>query len=112
MDKELMEAKAVIEECFRWRARRAGLEGTLPVGRPMTEQEIDDLSERLRDGIGSRAKHSKKIEEMTIVDMEAEIRETNAIIKKRRKVGTGLLPMPLALLYVPDGKLGGQVHRL
>jgi hypothetical protein len=58
MDKELMEAKAAVEECFRRRARRAELEGTLPVGRPMTEQEIDDLSERLGDGIRSRAKRS------------------------------------------------------
>jgi hypothetical protein len=35
MDKELLEAKAAVEECFRRRARRAGLEGTLPGGRPM-----------------------------------------------------------------------------
>jgi hypothetical protein len=33
-DKELLEAKAAVEECFRRRARRAGLEGTLPVGGP------------------------------------------------------------------------------
>jgi hypothetical protein len=98
MDKELMEAKAAVEECFRRRVRRAGLEGMLPTGRPMTEQEIDDLSERLGDGVGSRAKRGREIEEMTIVDMEAEIREFNAIIRKRRRAGTGLLPMPLALL--------------
>ncbi len=30
--------------------------------------------------------------------MEAEIRETNAMIRRRRRVGTGLLTMPLALL--------------
>jgi hypothetical protein len=71
MDKELQEAKAAVEECFRRRARRAGLEGTLPVGRPITEQEIDNLSERLGDGIGSRSKRSRKIEERTIEDMEA-----------------------------------------
>ncbi len=35
---------------------------------------------------------------MTIEDMEAELRETNAVIMKRRRAGTGLLPMPLALL--------------
>ncbi len=35
---------------------------------------------------------------MTIEDMEAEMRETNAAIKKRRRAGRGLLPMPLALL--------------
>jgi hypothetical protein len=35
---------------------------------------------------------------MTIEDMEAEIRKTNAVIRKRRRAGTGLLPMPLAVL--------------
>jgi hypothetical protein len=97
-DKELLEAKAAVEECYRQRARRAGLEGTLPVGRPMTEKEIDNLGEQLGDGVGGRAKRSREIEEMTIEDMEAEIRETNALIRKRRRRGVGLLPMPLALL--------------
>jgi hypothetical protein len=98
MEKELEEAKAAVEECFRRRAKRAGLEGTLPVGRPMTEREIDELSELLGDGIRSRAKRGREIEEMTIEDTEAEIWETNAMIRKRRRAGTGLLPMPLALL--------------
>ncbi len=60
-----------MEECFRWRAKRAGLEETLPVGRPMMEREIDMLGEALGDGTGSRAKRRKQIEEMTIEDMEA-----------------------------------------
>jgi hypothetical protein len=98
MEKELEEAKAAVEECFCRRAKRAGREETLPVGRPMTEREIDTLSEALGDGIGSRAKRRKEIEEMTIEDMEAEIRETNAVIRKRRRAGAGLLPMLLALL--------------
>jgi hypothetical protein len=34
---------------------------------------------------------------MTIEDMEAEIRETNTMIRRRRRAGTGVLPMPLAL---------------
>jgi hypothetical protein len=97
-DKELLEAKAAVQECYRRRARRAGLEGTLPVGRPMTEKEIDDLSERLGDGVGGRVKRSREIEEMTIEDMEAEKRETNALIRKRRRRGMGLLPMLLAML--------------
>ncbi len=52
MDKVLLEAKAAVEECFRRRARTAG---PLPVGRSMTEKEIDDLSERLGDGFGGKA---------------------------------------------------------
>jgi hypothetical protein len=46
-DVELQQAKAEVEECYRRRARRAGLEDTLPEGRPMTEQEIEDLQRRL-----------------------------------------------------------------
>jgi hypothetical protein len=53
MEKELEEAKAAVEECYRRRARRAGLEGTLPAGRPMTEGELDMLSEILGDGAGA-----------------------------------------------------------
>ncbi len=48
-DRELLQAKADVEECYRRRARRAGLEETLPVGRPMTDEEINDLSQRLGD---------------------------------------------------------------
>jgi hypothetical protein len=98
MEKELEEAKAVVEECFHRRAKRAGLEGTLSAGRHMTERELEMLGEALGDRTGSRAKRRKEIEEMTIEDMEAEIGETNAVIRKRRREGTGLLPMPLALL--------------
>jgi hypothetical protein len=98
MEKELEEAGAAVEECYRQRAARAGLDGMLPTGRPMTEREIDTLSEALGDGTGSRAKRRRQIEEMTIEDMEAEIWETNMAIRKRRRAGRSLLPMPLALL--------------
>jgi hypothetical protein len=101
---DLLQAKADVEECYRRRARRAGLEGTLPVGRPMTEEEVSDLRERLGDWgpaneFGSREKKcSREVVEMTIEEMEAEIRETNALIRQRRRRGVGLLSMPLALL--------------
>jgi hypothetical protein len=39
-DQELQQAKADVEECYRRRARRAGLEETLPVGRPMTTRRL------------------------------------------------------------------------
>ncbi len=37
-DQKLQQARAEMEECYRRRARRAGLEDTLPVGRPIWEQ--------------------------------------------------------------------------
>jgi hypothetical protein len=98
MEKELEEAKAAVEDCYRSRARRAGLKGALPAGRPMTDGELDMLSEILGDGAGSRAKRRREVEEMTIEEMDAELRETKMEIRKRRRAGTGLLPMPLALL--------------
>jgi hypothetical protein len=39
-DQELQQAKADVEECYRRRARRAELEETLPVGRPMMDEEM------------------------------------------------------------------------
>ncbi len=42
-DQELQQARADMEECYCRRARRAGLEDSLPEGRPMTEEEIENL---------------------------------------------------------------------
>jgi hypothetical protein len=65
MDQELWQARVDMEECYRRRARRAGLEESLPVGRPMTEEEIEDLQWQLGDfgaagGYGSRGKKRSK----------------------------------------------------
>jgi hypothetical protein len=98
MEKELEEAKAAVEECYRRRARRAGLEGALPVGRPMSDRELNMLSELLGDETGCRAKRRREVEEMTIEEMEAELREVKVEIRKRRTACTGWLPMTLALL--------------
>jgi hypothetical protein len=53
---EVQEAEAAVDACYRRRARRAGLGDMLPTGRPMTEKELDDLSERLGDRLGARAR--------------------------------------------------------
>jgi hypothetical protein len=50
MKKELEEAEAAFVECYR---RRAWLEGVLPVGRPMSERELNTLSELLGDEVGA-----------------------------------------------------------
>jgi hypothetical protein len=48
-DQELQQARADMEECYRRRAQRAGLEESLPVGWPMMEEEIEDLQWQLGD---------------------------------------------------------------
>jgi hypothetical protein len=97
MGEELKEAEAAVEACYRRRARRAGLAEILPTGRPLSEKELDTLSELLGDGIGARARHMREIEEMTVEEMEAELGEVKSEIKRRRRAGTGWLPLTLAL---------------
>ncbi len=93
-----------MEECFRRRARRAGLEESLPADRPMTEEEVEDLQWQLGDfgpasGHGSRGKKlSKEVIDITIEEMEAEIQETNEAIRKRRRKSPGLMLKPLWML--------------
>ncbi len=104
-DQELQQARAEMEECYRRRARRAGLEDSLPVGRPMTDEEIEDLQWQLGDfgpvgGYGSRGKKrsQQEVTDMTIEEMEAEIQETNEAIRERRRQGLGLMLKPLWML--------------
>jgi hypothetical protein len=109
-DADLMQAKADVEECYRRRARRAGLEGTLQVGRIMTEEEINDLSERLGDwgpasGFRSRGmKHSREVVAMTIEEMEAEIRETE------EEKGSGATTDAASTLDVPGGDASRRIY--
>jgi hypothetical protein len=81
---ELQQAQAEMEDCYRRRARRVGLEDTLPQGRPMTEQEIEDLQWRLGDfgptdghGCRGRKRSQQDVIDITIEEMEAELQETN-----------------------------------
>ncbi len=97
MREEIKEAEAAVEACYRRRARMAGLAEMLPTGRPLSEKELDTLSELLGDGIGARARGRREIEEMTVEEMEAELGEVKSEIKRRR-AGTGWLPLTLALL--------------
>jgi hypothetical protein len=114
-DQELQQAKADVEECYRHRARRAGLEETLPVGRSMTDEEIDDLKWQLGDfgpakGYGSRGtKRGKEVIDMTIEEMEAEIQETNELIRKRRRRSLGLMLKPLWMLTAVTCLMGSPV---
>jgi hypothetical protein len=114
---ELQQAKAEKEDCYRRRARRAGLEDTLPEGRPMTEQEIEDLQWRLgdfgpTDGHGSRGRKRSQqdVIGMTIEEMEAELQETNEAIRKRRRRTSGLMLKPLWVLTALAYLAGGPVE--
>jgi hypothetical protein len=97
MREEIKEAEAAVDACYRRWARRVGLGELLPVGRPMTEGELDSLSELLGDGIGARAKRRKEIEQMTLAEMEAKLGGVQAEIKRRRSAGAGWLPLTLML---------------
>jgi hypothetical protein len=115
-DQELQQSKADVEECYRRRgARRAGLEETLPVGRPMTDEEIDDLKWQLGDfgpanGYGSRGtKRGREVVDMMIEEMEAEIQETNELIRRRRRRGLGLMLKPLWMLTMLACLMGSPV---
>ncbi len=48
-DTEMQQARTETDECYRRRARRVGLEDTLPVGWLMTDEEIEDLQWQLGD---------------------------------------------------------------
>jgi hypothetical protein len=103
MQEEVKEAEAAVDACYQRRARRAGLGGMLPVDRPMTEEELDNLSEQLGDGIGSRARRRKEVEQMTLAEMEAELGGVQTEIKRRRSTGAGWLPLSLMLLLCISG---------
>ncbi len=105
MQEEVKEADAAVDACYRRRARRAGLGGMLPVGRPMTEEELDNLSEQLGDGIGARARRRKEVEQMTLAEMEAELGGVQVEIKRRKSAGAGWLPLTLMLLLCISGHL-------
>ncbi len=116
-DVELQQAKAEMEDCYRRRARRAGLEDTLPEGRPMTEQEIEDLQWRLGDfgpaggrGGRGRKRSQQDVIDMTIEEMEAELQETNKAIRKRRRRTPGLMLKPLWMLTVIACLAGSPVE--
>jgi hypothetical protein len=106
---KLERAQGAVDDCYRRRARRARLDVRGMEGRPLSEEEKDDLSERLGDGNGSRAKIRKRIEGMSIKELEAEIEETE---KARVRSGTrraGCLPLTMAILCLSGGLAKGFI---
>jgi hypothetical protein len=86
----------------------------LPVGRPMTEEELEDLQWQLGDfgpagGYGSRgAKRRKDPIDMTIEEMEAELEETNEVIRKRRRGNMVLMLKSIWTLMIVACLAGAQ----
>ncbi len=73
MEDEIRKARAAVDECYRRRAKRAGISIEGAGDRLLTKEELDNLSEQLRDGTGVRAKRRKEVEKMSITEMEVEI---------------------------------------
>jgi hypothetical protein len=86
-DKELAAKIARMEEaidnCYRTRARRARLELGELESRPLSEEERDKLSERLGDGVGTRAKRRRELEEMQLETLEAKVEEVERTRARR-----------------------------
>jgi hypothetical protein len=76
LEEEFKRTQATVDDCYRRRARRAGLDIGHVEGRPLSEEEKDELSERLGDGEEPRAKRRRRIEGMPIRELKAEIKET------------------------------------
>jgi hypothetical protein len=82
----------------------------------MTDEEIDDLKWQLGDfgptnGYRSKGKkRGKEVIDMTIEEMEAEIQETNELIRKRRRRGLGLMLKPLWMLTILACLVGSPVN--
>jgi hypothetical protein len=107
MQGEVQEAEAAVDAYYRRQARRAGLGDVLPMGRPMTEKELDELSERLGDGLGARARRREEVERMSLAEMEAELRGVREEIRRRRGMGVGWLPLMLTLICLSSQAVEG-----
>ncbi len=104
---EIKEAQAPVDECYcRW-AELAGIVVKAPKDRLLTEEELDNLSEQLGDGVEARAKRRREIERMSIVEREAEAEEVREEVKRRRERGASRLPLMLTLLCLTGRSVEG-----
>jgi hypothetical protein len=60
LEEEIARTRVAVDECYRRRAKRAGVDIGGTEGRLLSEEELDDLSEQL--GEGARAKRRREIE--------------------------------------------------
>jgi hypothetical protein len=65
MEEEIQKARVAVDECYRRRAKRAGLSVGGAADQLLTEVELENLSEQLGDGAGTRARRREEIEKMS-----------------------------------------------
>jgi hypothetical protein len=98
MQEEIRETQAAVDACYRRRAEHAGIKVKPLKDRLLTEEELDNLSEQLGDGVGAQAKRRREIEQMSIAEMEAEAEEVQEEVKRRKGRKASRLPLVLMLL--------------
>jgi hypothetical protein len=112
LEAEIEKTERAIDDCFRRRAKRAGVVVGVTEGRRMNEGERDLLSEKLGDRIGARAKRRKEIEEMGEEAIGIEIKKMEETLRERvtvtglgsQKSGLWSLPLAMTILCL----IGGQ----
>jgi hypothetical protein len=97
---ETRRTQVAVDDCYRRRARRgrAGLNIEHMKDRPLSKGKKDKLSEKLGDGAGARAKMRREIEDMSVGELEAEIKESRNISSRKRAGKAECLPLTLAIL--------------
>ncbi len=83
----------------------------LPVGRPMTEDELDYLSEQLGDGIRARARarRRREIEQMTLAELGGGGPGGS---QEKEERGGGVAAPDADVVPVHLGAPGGGIHRI
>jgi hypothetical protein len=109
MQKEIRKTEAAVEECYHWRAKRAGIDIKVPKDRALTVEELDNLSEQLGDGEGAQARRREEIDRMSIAGVEAEVEKVQDTIKRRKISWVGRLPLMLALFCFTSQAVEGFI---
>jgi hypothetical protein len=118
LEAEIARTERAIDDCFRRRARRAGIAVEVSEDRPMGEEERDQLSDRLGDGVRTRAKRRREIGEMGEEAIEAEIKKTEETLEKKRGAAKPGVEEAIGepAFYpnhlIPDRGAGERVHCL
>jgi hypothetical protein len=109
LEEEIERKRVAVDEFYRQRAKRAGVDIEGMEGRLLSEEELDNLSERLGDGEGARAKRRKEIEKMSIKEVEAEIKEVKRSLMRKEAKKTVGLPLMMTIICLLGGLVKGFI---